>query len=549
MSQLVFHASLEAESYPFLGTRQPRTTLLRDGQDSGRTINQDATDTKAAATPQVMYMENCLPSVGGVASVGYTQLVSPIAGVTDITSRVELKSANGRRYQLAISASNRAFLLDMSGSLAWVEVTLPISNYGSAMVTTAFVQGDTYIHFANVGMIRLNTADTTYTAFPFTFVLVSLNGIDSTKILGCTGSTNYLIIYDKATIYWSSILNPTDFVPSLTTGADSTSVSDAKGTIQFVAPIPQGFIVYTNANAVSATYSANMRYPWNFREVPGSAGVHDPEQVSFDENFSEHMAWSNSGLMKINRIDATVQFPEVTDFITSHRYESFDWTNGNFLVTFVQASFKCKVTIIGSRYLVISYGIFALTDALVYDYALKRWGGLKVTHTDVFESITTVWTGARTYNQMRGTNYSKFRGSSYAVFRQMEVPVGTPKHSMCFVKSDGTITMMHMNLDDNTRTGVVLFGRYQYIRSRLLKILGYSVSSVQAAAANYDTKVFSSYDGQNISVANSVFTKTPVVDGIRNHLCSLTGINHIIGIKGAFDLTSVQLLTTLAGRK
>lgn len=547
MSILKFHASLESESFPFLGSRMPRTTLLKDGQDSGRLMGGDGTDIKAPTVPQCIYVENCVPTVGGFQSVGYNSIVPAIPGVNNITGRIEIKSSNGGRYQLAVTADDKAYLLDMSGSSVWTLVTLPFSTgIGSAMITTAFAQGETYIHFANLGMVKLDYS--TVTTFPFAFSAVTLAGINTAKILGCCGSTNYLLIYDTVTIYWSSVLSPLDFVPSLTTGADSTSVSDAKGLIQFIAPIPQGFMVYTSANVVSATYTANMRYPWNFREVPGSAGVHDPEQVSFDENFSEQMAWSNSGLMKLNRIEATVMFPELTDFITCRRFEAFDWTNGVNVITMLSSSLKCKVTIVSSRYLLVSYGINSLTNVLVYDYALKRWGALKIDHVDVFEYITSSWTGARIYSQMRGAVYSGYRNLTYTAFRKLERPVGTPKHSICFVGTDGSVKLLSMDLSDNTRSGMILLGRYQYIRSRWLKVLGYDISNVDAAVTNYESKIFTSYDGNNISAQLTPYVASPAAEGIRNHLCTVTGINHIIGIKGAFDLTTIQIAATLSGR-
>ena len=46
-----------------------------------------------------------------------------------------------------------------------------------------------------------------------------------------------------------------------------------------------------------------------------------------------------------------------------------------------------KVKLVASRYLVISYGVFEFTHAIIYDLALKRLGKVKITHADVFEYV------------------------------------------------------------------------------------------------------------------------------------------------------------------
>jgi hypothetical protein len=70
-----------------------------------------------------------------------------------------------------------------------------------------------------------------------------------------------LLAWNETTLYWSSTTDPTDFTPSLATGAGSGGVQNIKGAITIAAPISTGLIVYSNQNAVAAVYSGNARFP------------------------------------------------------------------------------------------------------------------------------------------------------------------------------------------------------------------------------------------------------------------------------------------------
>lgn len=550
MSQIEFKALLDADTFPFLPSSMSRTILLRDGQENGRLYTQQASDTKPPLTPQIMYMENCVPTVAGVQSVGYRQFTPPYDGIDlGFTSRYEIRTPRGNKFEFAISnTTGQAYLLDPTGSGIWAPISLPgaITWVPGTQITIAYVQGTTYICLAKLGVIYL---DDSTGVFPFQLTQLVLTGIDVSKIICACGAANYLIISDMSTVYWSSATTPSDFTPSLTTGADSSNVSDIKGNITFLAQIPQGFLIYTNTNVVSATYTSNLRYPWNFREVPGSAGVIDPEQVSYDENFAEHIAWTNSGLMKLNRIEATIEFPEVTDFLAGRRYETFDWTAGQIIVSMLTSNLHTKINMVGSRYLIVSYGIFSLTDALIYDYSLKRWGRLKIDHVDVFEYSAPTWVGARRWRDLHGIPWRQLHPQTWKQLRSQERIVGVPKHNVCFMKADGSVYVLNGDLSDDSRSGVLLLGKYQYVRSRILDLFRVECEDVTSTATNYSCKIFSSWDGKTLNVQTSPYVRTPVLDGIRDHLCRVSGINHIIGFNGAFNLNSVMLTAKLGGSR
>lgn len=74
-------------------------------------------------------------------------------------------------------------------------------------------------------------------------------------------------------IAWSSLIDPTDFTPSLVTGAGGGAVQGAKGDIVCCVSHTIGLVIYTNQNAVAAPTSGNARYPFNFRELVASGGI------------------------------------------------------------------------------------------------------------------------------------------------------------------------------------------------------------------------------------------------------------------------------------
>lgn len=74
---------------------------------------------------------------------------------------------------------------------------------------------------------------------------------------------------DGNSVAWSSVLDPTDFIPSLITGAGAGQIEGAQGeTIAAIAI--QGGIIFLNAtNATSALYQSNGRYPFMFNTIVG----------------------------------------------------------------------------------------------------------------------------------------------------------------------------------------------------------------------------------------------------------------------------------------
>lgn len=318
-------------------------------------------------------------------------------------------------------------------------------------------------------------------------------------------------------VAWSSIVDPTDFTPSLTTGAGGGDLEAAKGKIVACVPHAQGFIIYTESNIVAATYSGNSRYPFNFREIPGSAGISDINQVTFDSNSGNHYVYTTSGLQLVNTTQSQIVLPELTDFISGKLLEDYNETTDTFSQTLLTTEMKKELTMVSDRYLVISYGIASYTHALVYEISAKRWGKLKQAHVTCFD----------------------FLDSSSSITE-------APRQSIGFLNSDGSIVIADFTDPKNTYTGVICLGKYQFVRQRLLQLDQIFLENITSGTTPV-VKVLTALDGKNVtSVTPSLITSTGL---FRSYGCRAIGINHSLLIKGSFTLTSLELTFNIHGKR
>jgi len=200
------------------------------------------------------------------------------------------------------------------GDTSWSAVTgAPTpANIAGKRMTAAFVSGTPYIFFAEVGCYTYDFVTNTMSASALTFDAPTVEA----DMIGIAANRGYLIAYSPDSVYWSSTLDPTDFVASLTTGAGGGQLEGARGVIVTIESVHGGFIVFTNNNAVSAVASDNSRFPYNFSEITGAGGVTDPDYVSYDANSAAVYAYTTGGLQQVSLKSATTVFPDVTDFIS-----------------------------------------------------------------------------------------------------------------------------------------------------------------------------------------------------------------------------------------
>lgn len=349
MAQLTSRANLSAARFPLVSSFQGRTIILSEHDQNYQksAIFAGADQDRDVGIPQIFYCHNTVATENGVQSVGYKKILNALGGATDFDQAIRLLDPNGNKF-LFSPAAGKNYVFD-APQINWVSTSPIVGLSSNILVTTAFVNGQTYIYYEGNGCYTYNK--TTKILDP-----VTLTALVASNIKGIVGANGYLIAWDLTTVYWSSATTPTDFTPSLLTGAGSAGVTDLKGAIVVCLPSISGFIVYSTGNAVGASFTANIRFPFVFKEVAGSGGILKKEHISFEDNLEDHYALTSAGLQTINKTTSKVVFSDISDFITCRIFEDFDDATNIFTTSYLTDDLKVKITVIGSRYLLISYG-------------------------------------------------------------------------------------------------------------------------------------------------------------------------------------------------
>lgn len=509
MAELRYRGNLASSKFPFLAKNQGRTVIIPSGDNTFNRAVTSATNNgdvdRDPGIPQIYYCHNVMPYANGYQSIGFLPQIPKLAGYTFTGPVFRMRDPSANRTFITVTTAG--FLLYNLAISQW-SLLLPFAN---PTVTVANVNGQTYIYVANVGCYK-------YDWLGSTWVTVPLTGLTPTAILGITAANGYLIAYDTNTIYWSSTITPTDFVPSQITGAGSSSLEGAKAAITCAIPCNGGFIAYTAENAVSCLYSGNSSFPFNFREIIGAGGVTSQELVVADASSGEQYAYTTSGLQQLSPINATIVHPDLTDFVAGHLFEDFNDTTLEFEYTTITSAMPKKLALVSSRYLVMSYGVSSLTHALIFDLGQKRWGKIKLPHVACFE-------------------FESLQGQI----------VETPRSSIAFLQADGTVYTVDFSLTSMSSNGTIILGKYQYTRQTGLQMNEFYIENNFALVNQLKVYDLPSVDGKSYRVAPGVLLNSD--NGLMNYGFREFGINHSILMQGPFDLASLELRFYLAGNR
>jgi len=527
MSQVVYRGNLSIKQFPFLTDYMGRSIIV-PGNDN--TFNRSLTSSEDAdrdvGIPTIFYCHNVLPAPFGFQSIGYDQIIPPLGSSGTLFTEAQLlrsdqlaSGQNGPRFYFAPTVTGIHYTYVL-GSSKWTAITTVIPISSTTKVSYATVQGISYIYFSGIGCYKWDSVLNT-------LVAVTLTALNVANIIGLAAYQGYTIAFDTNDIYWSSVLDITpsaniiDFTPSLITGASNIRPEGARGPITFVLPATFGLAIYTTANIVSAIYSGNSRYPFNFKEVVASGGCSDNKLVTYDANTGNQYAYTTSGLQTVTATATQTQFPEITDFIAGESFEDFDEVLMAFTTTALSSPMVKKLTSVADRYLVMSYGITALTHAIIYDMTQRRFGKLKIPHVFCFE------------------------------YQYLDPTIAdAPRRSIAFLKQDGSTYLVNPNIDNPLSAGVLMTGKFQYARSRTLTLDEVAVQTVRPGqcCVMWD---FASMSGGTLSSC----TKTQLYDATvgnetqRVFNAHTTAMNHSLMLVGGFSLASIQLKFHLGARR
>lgn len=541
MAQNTLRGNLSAANVPLLSELMGRSIILpQHDQNYDKAVLASSTDAdKDRGIPQVFYLHNYLPTGQGFQAVGYLKKCAEVVGATDFDQVMPIRNTDDNNF-LFSPASGKNYVY-RANAAAWKSVSPfpPGTVYGKTNISYAYINGETYICIQGQGVYKYDA--TTETLTPVTFA-----GLTMTAIKGILASSGYMLAYDDLYMYWSSAVDPLDFVPSLATGAGSGAPSDIKGFIVTALPISGGFIVYATGNAVGAQFSGNIRFPFVFKEVVGSGGVNSAEVVTYSANLAEHYAVTSNGLQKLDRVTATVIQAEVTDFIVAQRFEDFDTTLNQFVVSDLSSQLKYKLTLASNRFLVLSYGVSTVfSHALVLDTALKRWGKLRFQHVDCFEYTWPNLFGVRTYAQLSPQTYADLQGTAYKDLSTQQQITPKPKTSVAFLKEDGSVYTLDMSFTATVTDAVIVIGKYQFNRERLFTLQHVELENVELGDV-ISCYALPSLDGKSFQAAVPLYA-TAVTGKVRRFNARTTGINQSVLVKGKTNLTSIIISYTRHG--
>jgi hypothetical protein len=514
MAQVLTRLNLASTAFPFLSEFSGRGIIVKQSdQNYVPTISSKEDLDKDIGVPQVYYCHNVIATGQGYQAVSYVpQIPLPALNPGEtVRSQLPVIDDAGHKIYVMFTSSGRIFTCSGPTFSSWVYIqTIP--EFGTKTVTYCVINGKTYVYVANTACYVFDFAGTN------TFGVQTLAGITAASVIGVLACQGYMLVYSTNALLWSSLIDPTDFVPSLATGSGGGSVQNIRGDIVCVIPHTIGFIVYSNQNSVAATASNNTRYPFNFKELVASGGVFSKDLVTYDSNTGSHYAYTTSGLQLISLQAAQTVIPELTDFIAGSVFEDFNEATNLLEISHLSLPMKKRLVLIADRYLVISYGISTFTHALIYDTISKRWSKLRHNHLEVFEFSLL----------------------------QAETTTESPRRSMAFLAADGSVDTLRIDTRDSASNGVLLLGKIQYIRQRMTSLQSVIVENVPAGV-NFDLIDLYTLDGKTLLPKAGYLLEQG--DLTRTYLFGQVGVNHSLLCKGYFNLVSIVAATSVHGRR
>lgn len=540
MPQITYRVNLTTGYLPFLSSLQGQTIIV-PRQDQNITPRDQILSGEGAADrdrgfPQVSYMHNVLPTNQGFKSVGFNQKIAGI-GVNTFNDIFILRDINENKFFYSpVSGFNYVW----DGVLnTWTAANSTVLS-SSGIVTVAYNNGNTYVFFQNIGLFQYDT--TTKTLLP-----VVMTGITAALLKGICSSNGYLIAWDDFTVYRSQATAPLNFTSDPSLGSGSSIPNDIKGKIVCCLPISDGFIIYCTKNAVGASFQNNIQYPFIYKEVKGSAGILAPSQVTWTANLGLHYVWSGNGLLSLNKTTATQVFPEVTDFLTAKQYETYDTITNILSIIGLTSPLFVRLALIQDRFLVVSYGInpSAFTDALVYDLGYKRWGKVKIDHVAAFEYYQPNFYGEVIWNSFGSLAWNDLGNTAWADFASGFKTYDAPNEIIAFLQSDGTIKTLVLDMVSENETGVLILGKYQFVRNNWLVLDEMDIQNV--IEGEFTVVDLVTYNGNTFQAAQQLFPDPDNSGNLAHYYASIEGLNHSLCLQGTFDICDVNLTFHLSG--
>lgn len=520
MADYTFRGNLNTAQIPSDPLLFGRSIVIRDrDQNYSPNVASRTDKDKDAGIPQVMYLANALPTESGFRSVAFFGSEERCPGTPYAAFPVRSAEKNAT---LVHTQEGNLYRLRGPDDPYYAPEFTPLGSYPGT-VTYAYVSGVTYIYFSKNACYFYNFATNSLSP-------VTLKGLTPSAIIGITATGGYLLAWSSDAIAWSSLLDATDFVPSLDTGAGGGSVEGAKGAITVCVSNSVGVYIFTKTNCVSAQLSNNARYPFNFREIVSSSGLTSVQEVSYEGNQNSAYAFTSAGFQQITHIGAKTVWTDLYE----NALNTPNWTENTVLKKIDQKLDgkvkEAKVVSVTSRYVCVSVKHRTenyYTNCWVYDVSLDRWGRLLIDHLEIFED-EEYHIGIITKDGRYLTTDSPFANQPYRA---------------------------------ESLYPYIALGRYQYSRTRqtIFQYVDientYSQDLYDSNDHKYAENVFptayllpslNGKFGSFVPMTRIPMTEDPEDESIRYALTA-SGLNHTVLLKGHFELNSIVLTVSQGG--
>lgn len=532
-----FKAKLTQQSFPFNFAELAGTVLVSSQLEQNLQSQQAEQE-----VPQAYFMQNMLPTQRGFTSIHYTRVAAEHTYPKYVDKLFVLYDVDGN---LALySTAGGACLVYSKDTGAWTSFPLPDGTVITD-TTVAYLKGRTYIHIAGAGLFYYDFQ--LAQLLPAVVVGVNINATD-----GVCAASQYLILWDENTVYWSSPANPLDFTIAQGFGGSSSILSNRSRILQCL-PTTDGFIAYTTRSAIYAPYTGNAFFPFSFREIASSAGVSENEHVAYDSPNERHIAWTTSGFQVVSSKGAQLIWPELSDAVGSGVYSAAASDGYPYVVKVERL--EVKVSSIGARYIAVSVKRnkqqLNYSHAYIYDLALERWGRLDIPHVDFFEYRAPEFVAALTYNQLVGS-YDALTVSYAQLLAELQDKTGQFGTTLGCVNATGAIYIALSssvsnvgNLESPSSGATVpnlLLGRYRLQRQTAVTFQQLQLSSNNLT--DYNVRIIA-HDAAG--AVTRKLTPTPSTRYGAQLYARLTGAHISLQLSGKLNLTSLEAELTAAG--
>lgn len=560
-----FRLPLQNARFPLVSTQAARAVCVPQLDGVGRTPQSfaGAPDTLDYNSAQIIYGENFMPASTGIKSVGYRTLV-PATEATDFDSVFSLRDAD-ENFVLFSPAGGQNYVLDTATN-TWTGETVEeiwaltlASGYlpAASKITYAYVDGKTLVCYSrlksttDVDMSIMLWDSAAQTLTPSSTVIANMP-FPAGEIDGISSSSGYLLVWSGLEVAWApfngAAFDFTSYANGTFTGAGSQIPEDVQGNITAIVGISGGFIIFTTRNAIASSYNSQaIQAPWVFREIPGAGGAATYEQLTVESSLGVVYAYTTAGMQLLTLNSSKLIFPDVSDFITNRQLERYDSTLHELIPGAASIDLFVKVTAVGNRYIVISYGIYPGTYsfALVWDLALERWGKLRITHRDCFYYMQSPTAEGLTYSMLSEIGYAATSPDSYSdMSATQDIPSAAP-HALAFLLANGSVTIADWSITprDAVDEAIVIIGRIQLSRSSNVQFNWVEVEGLREG----ELELAPSYDGRTLSRTEILTTIEQSGDYLR-----AGGIfdckNFNIHVEGTFSLSTIIIEGTPSGR-